>query len=135
MKSLEMVTLSTAFTKYGSIQVLGPEPISNEKSIILSRFATVFNQTYTRFLDLQKAEAQAREAEIQLSLERVRARSMAMQSSDELHEVIGTVFQQFDKLGIQPVNVFLSLFDREKRRLTYRASGKSGREKACQTRG
>ena len=94
---------------------------------IIKRFAKVFEQAYIRFRDLQKAEAQAREAQIQLSLERVRAKSMAMQSSDELHEVIGIVFQQFDNLAIQPVNVFLSLFDREKRMLTYRASGKSGK--------
>ena len=45
------------------------------------RFAKVFEQTYTRFLDLQKAEAQAREAQIELALERVRARSMAMHQS------------------------------------------------------
>ena len=33
---------------------------------IFKRFAKVFEQTYTRFLDLQKAEAQARESQIQL---------------------------------------------------------------------
>jgi hypothetical protein len=33
--------------------------------------AKVFEQAYTRFLDLQKAEAQARESQIQLALERV----------------------------------------------------------------
>jgi signal transduction histidine kinase/ketosteroid isomerase-like protein len=98
-----------------------------EDQKILFRFGEEFQQAFTRFLDLQKAEAQAREAQIQLSLERVRAKSMAMQSSDELHDVIGIVFQQFDNLAIQPVNVFLSLFDREKRMLTYRASGKSGK--------
>ena len=38
---------------------------------IFKRFAKVFEQTYTRFLDLQKAEAQARESEIELALERV----------------------------------------------------------------
>ncbi|NNC60757.1 MAG: hypothetical protein HKO11_00355, partial [Eudoraea sp.] len=86
-----------------------------------------FQQTYTRFLDLKKAEAQTRESQIQLSLERVRARSLAMKSSDELHEVLAVLFRQFDDLGIQPVNVFLSLFDKEKRTLTYRASGKSGK--------
>ena len=53
---------------------------------VFKRFAAVFEQTYTRFLDLQKAEAQAREAQIQLALERVRARTMAMQKSDELPE-------------------------------------------------
>ena len=42
--------------------------------------------TYRRFLDLQKAEAQAREAQIQLALERVRARTMAMHKSEELAE-------------------------------------------------
>ena len=46
---------------------------------VFKRFAAVFEQTYTRFLDLQKAEAQAREAQIELGLERVRARTMAMQ--------------------------------------------------------
>ena len=35
---------------------------------IFKRFAKVFEQTYTRFLDLQKAEAQARESQIQLAL-------------------------------------------------------------------
>ncbi|MAN87679.1 MAG: hypothetical protein CL555_12855 [Algoriphagus sp.] len=92
---------------------------------VIQRFARVFEQAYTRFLDLQKAEAQARESEIQLALERVRARSMAMKSTDELHEVLSVLFRQFDQLGIHPMNVFLSLFDRENRTLTYRASGKS----------
>ncbi|WP_144607414.1 ATP-binding protein [Algoriphagus algorifonticola] len=92
---------------------------------IINRFARVFEQAYTRFLDLQKAEAQARESEIQLALERVRARSMAMKSTDELHEVLSVLFRQFDQLGIHPMNVYLSLFDRENRTLTYRASGKS----------
>ena len=57
-----------------------------------------FDQTYTRFLDLQKAEAQAREAQIELGLERVRARAMAMQTSEELNPLIGTVFTELTKL-------------------------------------
>ena len=35
------------------------------KHPVLERFAQVFDLTYTRFLDLQKAEAQAREAQIE----------------------------------------------------------------------
>jgi signal transduction histidine kinase len=61
---------------------------------IFKRFAKVFEQTYTRFLDLQKAEAQAREAQIEAALERVRARTMAMQKSEELAEVIQVIFDQ-----------------------------------------
>ena len=67
---------------------------------LIERFAKVFEQTYTRFLDLQKAEAQARESQIQLALERVRARTMAMQKSDELPETSYLLFQQVKELGL-----------------------------------
>src|SRR5687768_8570350 len=63
-------------------------PYTNDENNTLMRFGKVFQQTYTRFLDLQNAEAQAREAQIQLALERVRARTMAMQKSDELREAV-----------------------------------------------
>lgn len=58
-----------------------------EAHSIFKRFGKVFDQTYTRFLDLQRAEAQAREARIEASLEKVRSRAMAMHSSQELKEV------------------------------------------------
>ncbi len=67
---------------------------------IFQRFAKVFEQTYTRFLDLQKAEMQAREAQIEASLERVRSQSMAMHHTSELQDVINTVHQQFKILDI-----------------------------------
>ena len=38
--------------------------VDYEEIDIVLRFAKVFEQTYTRFLDLQKAEAQAREAKL-----------------------------------------------------------------------
>src|SRR6185503_13716507 len=74
------------------------EPVPDAHDIF-KRFAKVFEQTYTRFLDLQKAEAQARESQIQLALERVRARTMAMQKSDELPETSFLLFQQVKELG------------------------------------
>jgi signal transduction histidine kinase len=67
---------------------------------VFKRFAKVFDQTYTRFLDLQKAEAQAREAKIETALEKVRSRTMAMQRSDELADVAMLLFQQVKELGI-----------------------------------
>src|SRR6185437_2055326 len=45
------------------------------------------------------AEAQAKESQIQLALERVRARTMAMQRSEELHEVIQLIFDQLQQLN------------------------------------
>ncbi|MFU8860284.1 MAG: ATP-binding protein [Cyclonatronaceae bacterium] len=65
---------------------------------IIKRFANVFDQAYTRFLDLQKAEAQTREAQIEAALERVRSRTMAMQSSDELGAVAAELFAQMNQL-------------------------------------
>jgi hypothetical protein len=94
---------------------------------IFKRFAKVFEQTYTRFLDLQKAEAQARESQIQLALERVRAKAMAMHHSDELDEVLTVLFEQFDILGINPMSTHMSLIDIETNTFTFRETGKGGR--------
>ena len=76
-------------------------PYTNEENDVLMRFGKVFQQTYTRFLDLQKAEAQAREAQIEAALERVRSRTMAMQQSDELAEASFLLDSQVRALGIK----------------------------------
>ena len=86
--------------KEGYILIVGGEKLNEEQIGIMQRFAKLFQQTYTRFLDLQKAEAQAKEAEIQLALERVRARTMAMQQSSELREAANVLFQQMQHLGL-----------------------------------
>ncbi|WP_100629042.1 ATP-binding protein [Algoriphagus formosus] len=82
------------------IEHYSEKPFKTEENEILMRFGKVFQQTYTRFLDLKKAEAQARESDIQLALERVRARTMAMQHSDELTEASEVLDQQVRALGI-----------------------------------
>ncbi|MBO3117172.1 nuclear transport factor 2 family protein [Winogradskyella sp. DF17] len=87
------------YFRYGYLLFITRESVP-EAHDIFKRFAKVFEQTYTRFLDLQKAEAQAREAQIEAALERVRAKSMAMQSSDELETIIQVVHDQFVDLGI-----------------------------------
>ncbi|HRF25398.1 MAG TPA: hypothetical protein PLR98_14590, partial [Chitinophagaceae bacterium] len=74
-------------------------PYTNEENNILIRFGNVFQQTYTRFLDLQKAEAQARDAQIEAALERVRAKAMAMHSTNELKEVVHELRKQMGLLG------------------------------------
>ena len=76
-------------------------PYSDEENKILIRFGKVFQQTYTRFLDLQKAEAQARESQIEAALERVRTNAMAMQNSDDLAKIVEIVFTELRKVGFQ----------------------------------
>jgi len=98
---------------------------SYEKDIV-RRFSKAFEQTYTRFLDLQKAEAQTREAQIEASMERVRAAAMAMHQSDELPDMLSVLFDQFDILGINPSFTHLTLFDEMNETFSYRMSGRAG---------
>ncbi len=93
---------SIAFAKNSAILVPTNNGtlLSEDEANVLKRFANVFEQAYARFLDLQKAEAHAREAKIEAALERVRSRSMGMQKSEELKEVIQVVYEQFVHLGI-----------------------------------
>ncbi|MDQ3845757.1 MAG: hypothetical protein M3342_17365, partial [Bacteroidota bacterium] len=85
---------------YGVIVAnLTASPLNAENHQIVQRFARVFEQAYVRFLDLQKAETQAREAQIEAALERVRARAMAMHKSDELKEVATELRRQMGLLG------------------------------------
>ena len=100
MLSPDFMILSDAFNKYGMLEIIGPKTLSEDKIVILKRFTKVFEQTYTRFLDLQKAEAQAREAQIEMALEKVRSRTMAMQNSSELPEAANNLFLQVQELGI-----------------------------------
>ncbi|QYH40855.1 GHKL domain-containing protein [Algoriphagus sp. NBT04N3] len=95
-------TRSCVVSEHTSIFIINHEgvPFSEADNAILKRFGRVFEQSYTRFLDLQKAEAQAREAQIEAALEKVRSRSMGMHNSGELHEVIKVVYEQFRALKI-----------------------------------
>src|SRR5213075_508256 len=82
---------------------------------VFKRFRNVFEQTYTRFLDLQKAEAQAREAQIEAALERVRSRTMGMQKSHELLEAAALLYNELFKLGIPTLTSGYVLMDEEEK--------------------
>ncbi|HET6768088.1 MAG TPA: ATP-binding protein [Chitinophagaceae bacterium] len=102
----------TAIAKHSSIFIHNyrGETFSEEVNSILQRFTRVFDQTYTRFLDLQRAEAQAREAKIETALEKVRSRSLAMHKSDELQEVVNTVFERLKDLDIEMDSANIAIF-------------------------
>lgn len=100
MAGVNKIYLSGSSDVFGCLVTGSFERLSDEYQNIISRFANVFNQTFTRFLDLQKAEAQAREAEIQLALERVRARSLAMHNTSELQDVVNLLAQQLYSMNL-----------------------------------
>ena len=103
--------------KYGYLLFITTKPF--DETQIFLRFGKVFEQTYTRFLDLQKAEAQARESQIQLALERVRARTMAMQKSDELSEAVYILFKQFGELGENPDQATIGVINEQEHVIEY----------------
>ena len=90
-----------------SILVFGrydKEAFNEEETEIFVRIGKVFEQAYTRFLDLRKAEAQAREAQIETAMEKVRASSMSIQKSDELIKVVQVLNKEIKGLGIDVNN-------------------------------
>jgi len=90
-----------AFMKYGCFGVISGSDLAEDEKKILNRFAVEFERAYTRFLDLQKAETQAREAQIELSLERVRAKTMAMHNSADVGETAAAMVDELKKLGVE----------------------------------
>ncbi len=109
--NLDTIHHTEAFTKHGLFRAAGDAPLRQDEEEILVRFAKVFEQTYTRFLDLQKSEAQAREAQIEAALERVRTASITMQKGDELSNVISVVFKQLVELGFDADGCGLNLYN------------------------
>ncbi|MEZ4933038.1 MAG: ATP-binding protein [Saprospiraceae bacterium] len=131
IRAEDKVHFTAAFMKYGFIVSVNlTSPLSAEQFDLLSRFAKVFEQTYTRFLDLQKAEAQAREAEIQLALERIRARAMAMHSSSELAETSTILFEQLQELGIEVRRCGFGLPDDELKKIIIWSTRRDENDKA-----
>ncbi|MEP7251955.1 MAG: ATP-binding protein [Ginsengibacter sp.] len=126
----DSAVFSYALTKNTGLQLANYDgQLFSEREIeILERFARVFEQAYTRFLDLQKAEAQAREAQIQLALERVRARTMAMHSSEELAETAKVFFEQFDLLGKIPDRMSIGIINEESKKVELWVTDQSGNQ-------
>ncbi|MDP5081349.1 MAG: ATP-binding protein [Winogradskyella sp.] len=114
-RALEKYVSSFVFSKFGGLQTVGDQALSDESLDILYRFGKVFDLTYTRFNDLQKAEEQAREAKIEAALERVRAKAMAMHNTSDLANANGVVFDELKSLGIFALRSGIGLIEAENR--------------------
>jgi signal transduction histidine kinase len=99
MQQRESVDFTIVYMKHGALH-WGPDLLSEEQESILKRFAKVFEQTYTRFLDLKNAEEQAKEATKQASLDRVRAEIASMRSASDLDLITPLIFNELTILGV-----------------------------------
>ena len=96
------LTFIMARTTHGEIGYSLPGVVKHppqEDLDILVQFASAFDLAHQRFLDLQKAEQQARETQIELSLERIRSRVTAMQQSSDLFDIVVSMRNEFISLG------------------------------------
>jgi signal transduction histidine kinase len=106
-----------AFFTQGYLMFITYKPVP-EAHEIFKRFAKVFEQTYTRFLDLKRAEEQARESQIEAALEKVRSNSLAMHHSSELGQVVQSLFDRLTELGLLFDGALIFTFDKGKRNIT-----------------
>jgi hypothetical protein len=111
----------------GIIISFSSEEISAEAKKVVNRFAKLYHFTYSRFLDLKNAEAQARESTIEAALEKVRGKALAMHSSDDLSSTAGLVFTELKKLGINPIRCGVAMIKTKESRyaLLYAAMSKT----------
>ena len=127
IRSLDPAWFSFSFGTFGGLQVGGPAPLSETSLDILSRFGKVFDLTYTRFNDLQKAEAQARENQIEAALERVRTKTMAMRSSKDMNDTTKSLFNEMVGLGItQSARTGVAILNEPGRMEVWAASAREG---------
>ncbi|HET7000763.1 MAG TPA: hypothetical protein VFI33_05630, partial [Puia sp.] len=84
----------------GALSVTTSQQLTEEESSIIIQFAQVFELIYLRFLDLLKAEEQAREALRQTALNRVRAEIASMRKIDDLNRITPLIWRALMTLGI-----------------------------------
>ncbi len=112
----ERYSLSVALTKNSIIIInnFDGKVLSETEINIQKRFAKVFEQTYTRFLDLQKAEAQAKEAIRQASLDRVRGQIASMRSTEDLQRITPLIWHELTAVGIPFIRCGVFIIDESK---------------------
>jgi len=90
---------------------------TEEEIKVIRRFAEVFHMTYTRFEDLQKAEARALEAVKQASLDRVRGEIASMRTSEDLNRITPLIWSELEILEVPFIRCGAFMIDESNSRL------------------
>ncbi|MDX2049145.1 MAG: ATP-binding protein [Chitinophagaceae bacterium] len=92
--------------------------ISKESWDLLKRATAVFSLAYTRFSDLQIAEASAKEAVKQAALDRIRADIASMRTISDLDRITPLIWNELTILGIPFIRCGVFIMD-EKQQLIH----------------
>ncbi len=99
------------FFSEGTINVISLNVLTVEECNIMIRFSQVFGLIYTRFLDLQKAEAQARDVKKQSSLDRVRGQIASMRSTTDLQSITPLIWNELKTLDVPFIRCGVFIID------------------------
>ena len=112
-------TRSVSVSHYTSIFVVNHfgRKLSENDNKILKRFGEVFEQSYTRFLDLQNAEARAFEAIKQASVDRVRGEIASMRTSEDLNRITPIIWRELETLEVPFIRCGVFIVDDEKEKV------------------
>ncbi|QIA09644.1 ATP-binding protein [Draconibacterium halophilum] len=112
-------TRSVSVSHYTSIFVVNHfgRRLSDADNKILRRFGKVFEQSYTRFLDIQKAEALAREAIKQASADRVRGEIASMRTSEDLNRITPIIWRELETLEVPFIRCGVFIIDNENEKI------------------
>ncbi|MBV9962580.1 MAG: hypothetical protein JO072_10065, partial [Parafilimonas sp.] len=105
--------VSVALAEYSSIFIhnYNGELLSEDDSDILVQFSKVFDQAYSRYLDLHKAELLIKEIIKQASLDRIRGQVASMRSAEDLQHIIPLMWQELSKLNIPFIRCGVFIMD------------------------
>ena len=84
---------------------------------IFKRFGKVFEQTYTRFLDLQKAEALTRQTIQRASVDRIRAEIASMRTTRDLERITPLIWNELTTIGVPFVRCGVFIMDEEQQQI------------------
>jgi signal transduction histidine kinase len=108
--------VSVALSDHSSIFIhnYDGEVLSDDDTEILIRFSKVFDQAYSRYLDLHKAELLIKEIIKQASLDRIRGQVASMRSAEDLQHIIPLMWQELSKLNIPFIRCGVFIMDEAK---------------------
>ena len=84
---------------------------------IFKRFGKVFEQTYTRFLDLQKAEVLTRQTVQRASVDRIRAEIASMRTTTDLERITPLIWNELTTIGVPFVRCGVFIMDEEQQQI------------------
>ena len=129
----EAENAAVALLKNTGIQLIrfNNKPFTEQEGEILKRFTKVFEQAYTRFLDLQKAEAQACEAIKQASLDRVRGEIASMRTSEDLNRITPVIWRELQAFEVPFIRCGVFIINEKQEKVHVYLSTPSGKALAA----